>query len=221
MGSCNSTENDVQTSLERKSSSKSSKKLFQSKKLRNLKESLENKFSKTLTSNELALENKVVSHRRNSLGEDEEEEEEANLGANNASFDAEDYASSSLITFSNFSKNNKRFSQNSFEHFLLIDDGDTEANNIEISMSLNQVTNSAVQTLNVGLSSIPTSVNNQQRTNAPLSRFGFKPASITVPLSSFSQVQTLTKQTQNLSQVLFNDRGPFNEYMTSNRSLFD
>ena len=25
----------------------------------------------------------------------------------------------------------------------------------------------------------------------------------------------------NLSQVLFNDRGPFNEYMTSNRSLFD
>ncbi len=211
MGSCNSTALETSNS-KLKANLKKNKKIFHSKKLRNLKENIENKFNKNVLPFPLIRETFVKSEQhldinRNSSGDLSDND---SFRVNERSFGVEQYDNSSIVHLQ--FEENKRASQASSDQFPLIDRDsivnlDSYEIITEISVSMNQATSSAIhQMANFGSSSIPTNVNNPQRpaSSAPISRFGFKPvvSNASLPISSVAQLNNSSKPSQNLLQVI-------------------
>ena len=200
MGSCNSTELEKSDlNIKRQ---KNSKNVFRSKKLRNLKENLEYKFCKNLSFNTEENRNK---QRSNKFSNDKFPDSENNsFILNEISIEIEEYDDSNLT---NYSLVNKSLEQTFGDQFLLSDRVSSVKEEpyeviTEISMSVNQAKSPTIQTLN-GSNSI-TIVNNQHKSNAPLSRFGFKPNNASIPITTMNQVQQIIKTNQHVSQVIFN-----------------
>jgi hypothetical protein len=207
MGSCNSTAIETSNSKLR-ANIKKNKRIFQSKRLRNLKENIENKFSK----NHLLPFPLVPNEQKNikiDSNIDLKCKESYNL--NEISLDLEHYDNTSLVDLQFI--DHKRVSQAwSNDQFPLIDRDsivniDSYEIVTEISVSMSQNTSSTVhQMANLGSSSISTNLNNQQRppASAPITRFGFKPVVSNASLSNSSipQASSLSKTSQNLLQVI-------------------
>ena len=213
MGSCNSTEIEA-SNTKIKANIKKNKNLFQSKKLRNLKENIENKFNKNhhlpfpLVTNKYKTSEPTNIKKVSSIHSNDNDD---SYTINEHSLGIEHYDNSSIVHLQFI--DSKRVSQASSDQFPLIDRDsivNIESYEIltEISVSLNQTTCSTVhQMANFGTSSIPTSMNNKPRpaASAPISRFGFKPvaSNVSLPVSSIPQVNSSSKPSQCLLQVIY------------------
>lgn len=213
MGSCNSTAIETSNSKLR-ANIKKNKRIFQSKRLRNLKENIENKFSKNHLLPFPLVPNTTNEKTNIKIDSNVDLKCKESYNSNENSLDLEHYDNTSLVHLQFI--DHKRVSQAwSNDQFPLIDRDsivniDSYEIVTEISVSMSQNTSTTVhQMANLGSSSISTNLNNQQRppASAPITRFGFKPVVSNASLSNSSipqvpQASSLSKTSQNLLQVM-------------------